>query len=104
MFAVVVTIEAVAGIEEELIEALEGNASHSRTEAGCLTWEWSRHVEDGSRFAIYELYTSREAFLEHKGSDHFAAWVEASTPCIKEKVAGQYDVGGKDPRVSLPGA
>ena len=71
-------------------------------EAGCLTWEWSCHVEDSSRFAIYELYTNREAFLEHKGSDHFAAWVEASTPCIKEKVAGQYDVVGKDPRVTLP--
>ena len=104
MFAVVVTIEAAAGKEEELIKALQENADHSRTEAGCLTWEWSCHVEDTSRFAIYELYTSREAFLKHKCSDHFAAWVEASTPCIKEKVAGQYDVVGKDPRVTLPGA
>ena len=102
MFAVVVTIKAVTGQEEALNEALEGNANHSRTEPGCLTWEWSRHVDDAGSFAIYELYTNREAFLEHKASDHFAAWVAASSPCIDEKVAGQYDVVGKDPRVTLP--
>ena len=99
MFAVVVTIDAVPGKAEDLILALKNNASHSRTEAECLTWEWSRHVEDENRFAIYELYTNREAFLEHKASEHFAKWVEESSGCIANKVAGQYDVAGADPRV-----
>jgi quinol monooxygenase YgiN len=104
MFAVVVTIEAVPGTEATLIEALEGNAVHSRTEPGCLTWEWSRHIDDVSKFAIYEIYASREAFLEHKESRHFASWVKASGPCIKAKEAGQYNILGKDPRVDLPRA
>ncbi|MBP84886.1 MAG: antibiotic biosynthesis monooxygenase [Verrucomicrobiales bacterium] len=104
MFAVVVTIEAVSGKEGALIEALEGNAGHSRKEPGCLTWEWSRHIDDDSRFAIYEIYASREAFLEHKESEHFASWVEASAPCIKVKEAGQYNILGRDTRVGLPGA
>ncbi len=98
MFAVVVTIEAVEGKTEDLKVALENNASHSRTESGCLKWEWSQHVDDPQCFAIYELYTDREAFLTHKGSEHFANWVTESTPCIEGKVAGQYDVKGADPR------
>jgi len=98
MFAVVVTIEAVPGRAEELVSALEENARGSRSEPDCLKWEWSRHVDDPDRFAIYEVYTSREAFLAHKASDHFAEWVEASSPCIAEKVAGQYELVGRDPR------
>lgn len=98
MFAVVVTIEAVPGKAEELIKALDTNGSHSRGEPECLKWEWSRHIEDPNQFAIYELYTSREAFLAHKASDHFAAWAEASGPCIAKKVAGQYNVEGPDIR------
>ena len=98
MFAVVVTIVAHPGKEEALIAALNANGSHSREEASCLKWEWSRHVDDPSRFAIYEVYTDREAFLAHKASDHFAAWAEASGPCIAEKVAGQYDLTEPDDR------
>ncbi len=98
MLAVVVTIEAVPGKADQLIEALEGNAVGSRKESDCLKWEWSRHVDDPDKFAIYELYTSRDAFLEHKASAHFAEWVEASKDCIASKVAGQYEVLGRDDR------
>ncbi|MDF1739537.1 MAG: putative quinol monooxygenase [Verrucomicrobiales bacterium] len=98
MLAVVVTIEAHPDKVDEMIAALKGNASHSRHEPECLKWEWSQHVDDETKFAIYELYTSREAFLEHKASDHFAAWVEASTPCMANKVAGQYEVSDPDSR------
>ncbi|MEM6916538.1 MAG: putative quinol monooxygenase [Verrucomicrobiota bacterium] len=98
MFAVVVTIESIPGKEEDLIVALKANASHSREEPECLKWEWSRHVMEPHRFAIYELYTDEEAFLAHKGSEHFASWVEASSPCIAQKVAGQYKVEGPDLR------
>lgn len=98
MFTVVVTIVAHPGKEEELISALQANASHSREESSCLKWEWSQHVEDPQRFAIYEVYTDREAFLEHKASEHFADWAKASAPCIAEKVAGQYELSEPDDR------
>ncbi len=98
MLAVVVTIVAHADKVEEMIAALEGNRAHSRHEPDCLKWEWSQHIKDPTKFAIYELYTDRDAFAAHKASDHFAAWVEASTPCMKEKVAGQYEVKGPDIR------
>ena len=98
MLAVVVTIVAHADKVEEMIAALEGNRAHSRHEPDCLKWEWSQHIDDPTKFAIYELYTDREAFAAHKASDHFAVWVEASTRCIKEKFAGQYEVKGPDMR------
>ncbi len=98
MFAVVVTLEAVEGKEQALIQALENNAAHTRQEAECLKWEWSQHVEDPKKFAIYELYTSREAFLDHKASEHFAQWKAESADCVAAKEAGQYDVKGPDQR------
>lgn len=98
MLAVVVTIEALPGKADDLVAALEANARGSREEPGCLKWEWSRHIEDSNRFAIYEVYTDKDAFAAHKQSDHFAAWVEAGLPCIAEKVAGQYDLAGADVR------
>ena len=99
MLAVVVTIVCHPDKIGEMISALEGNAAHSRHEPECIKWEWSQHIEDETKFAMYEIYTSREAFAAHKARDHFSEWVEASTPCIKEKVAGQYEVKGADSRV-----
>lgn len=94
MLAVVVTLSCHPDRIAEMIAALEANASHSCHEPECLKWEWSQHVDDPTRFAIYELYTDREAFAAHKASAHFAEWLVASGPCIAEKTAGQYWVGG----------
>lgn len=94
LLAVVVTIEAHSDQVEAMIRALENNASHSVHEPECRCWEWSQHLDDPKKFAIYELYTSEEAFAAHKASTHFAEWLEASSPCIAHKVAGRYWVGG----------
>jgi len=98
MFAVVVTLEAAPGRADDLIAALEANASHSRHEAGCLKWEWSRHIDAPEKFAIYELYTDKAAFDAHKASSHFDAWRKATEGVVAHKIAGQYDVVGRDPR------
>lgn len=92
MLAVVVTIDCVPGREEELIAALELNAAGSRAEETCLKWEWSRHVAEPSKFAIYEVYTTAEAFAKHKESEHFAQWKAMSDPLIANKVSGQYEI------------
>ncbi|MEM7696941.1 MAG: putative quinol monooxygenase [Verrucomicrobiota bacterium] len=98
MLAVVVTIIAVPGKAESLIDALNHNAAGSRQEPGCLKWEWSRHREDPERFAIYEVYRDAEAFASHKASRHFEEWLTMIDGCIAEKVAGQYDLLGEDRR------
>ena len=74
------------------------NQKGSTKEPGCLKWEWSRHLRDPDRFAIYEVYRDEKAFLEHKESKHFAAWMEAGLPCIQRKEANQYEIEGPDLR------
>ena len=98
MVAIVVTFEIFPGKEAEMLAALEKNAAGSRTEPGCLKWEWSRHLEDPLKFAIYELYTDREAIKAHKSSEHFSEWVKDIDGVMSSKTAGQYDVEGVDPR------
>lgn len=98
MLAIVVTIEVVPGRADDLIAALKFNAAGSRTEPDCLKWEWSRHISEPDKFAIYELYTNADAFAAHKASEHFAKWVEMIDGVIAKKVAGQYEVLGEDSR------
>ncbi len=98
MLAVVVTIEVVPGQEEAMIEAMEHNAAGSRTEPTCLKWEWSRHISEPGKFAIYELYTDEAAFAAHKASEHFAEWKAATEGVIASKASRQYHVLGPDSR------
>ena len=98
MLAIVVNFEALPGTEAIAIEALEGNAAGSRTEPGCLKWEWSRHVAEPHRFAIYELYVDQAAIDFHKASAHFLAWQARTPQFMKSKSSGIYEVAGKDAR------
>ena len=98
MLAIVVNFEIHPGTESQAIAALEANAAGSRTEPGCLKWEWSRHVDEPNRFAIYELYVDEAAIQLHKSSEHFDAWNESLPSFVKEKTAGIYDVAGVDAR------
>lgn len=98
MLAVVVTIEVVPGRADDLIAALEFNAAGSRQEPTCRKWEWSRHISEPDKFAIYELYDDAEAFAAHKASEHFAEWRKMIEGVIAHKEAGQYEVLGEDSR------
>lgn len=98
MLAIVVNFEIHPDTENQAIAALEANAAGSRTEPGCLKWEWCRHIDEPHRFAIYELYVDRDAIDFHKSSAHFGAWKESTSAFMKEKSSGIYEVTGKDSR------
>jgi len=98
MLAIVVDFEIHPGSEAEAIAALGANAAGSRTEPGCLKWEWSRRLDDPNRFAIYELYTDEAAIKSHKASEHFDVWKGKIDSFLKKKSAGIYEVAGKDDR------
>jgi len=98
MFAIVVNFEIHSDTESDAVAALEANAAGSRTEAGCLKWEWSRHVDEPHRFAIYELYVDRAAIDAHKSSAHFKEWQARTKTFLKSKTSGIYEVEGEDPR------
>ena len=92
MIAIVVTLIAQPGRAEELRAALAENAAASPSEEGCHLWEFSRHIEDDHKFAIYELYTDMEAVQTHFDSPHFARWKSVSADLIAEKISGKYEV------------
>jgi autoinducer 2-degrading protein len=98
MLAIVVNFEIHPDTETQAIAALEANAAGSRTEPGCLKWEWSRHVDEPNQFAIYELYLDQAAIDSHKSSEHFEAWDESIPSFMKEKSAGIFEVTGVDTR------
>lgn len=98
MLAIVVNLEIKPGTDALAIAALEANAAGSRTEPGCLKWEWCRHLQEPNRFAIYELYRNQDAVDQHRASAHFQVWREKLDEWVAAKSSGVYEVSGQDPR------
>ncbi len=98
MLAIVVNFEIKPGTADLAVAALEGNAAGSRTEPGCLKWEWSRRVDQPEHFAIYELYRDQEAIDFHRASPHFQTWLGKLDGFLLEKSSGIFEVQGVDPR------
>jgi quinol monooxygenase YgiN len=98
MFAIVVNFEINPDTESEAIAALEANAAGSRTEPGCVKWEWSRNVDEPDKFAIYEVYRDRAAIDFHKSSAHFKEWKSRTPSFQKTKTSGIYEITGADNR------
>ncbi len=98
MLAIVVNIEIKEGKQEEAIAAFRANAAGSRTEPGCLKWEWSQRVDDPRYFAIYELYVDQAAIDFHRASPHFLAWQSGLDTWVNAKSSGIFQVTGIDSR------
>jgi quinol monooxygenase YgiN len=56
---------------EEAIRALRSLREASRTEAGCITFDVSRSVDDSGAFVLYEEWRDQAALDEHYQTDHF---------------------------------
>lgn len=76
MVAIVVTLEAHPDKVDAMLEALTENAAGSIKEPGCQKWEYSQHVDDPKKFAIYEIYDDQDAIDAHKNSEHFHHWMQ----------------------------
>jgi autoinducer 2-degrading protein len=94
MVAIVVTLEVHPDKVDAIKEALADNAAASITEPGCQKWEYSQHVDDPKKFAIYEIYDDENAIKLHKESDHFKRWVERNEKenLMASKQAGIYRI------------
>lgn len=44
----------------------------TRSEPGCLWFDWARGVDDPNEFILLEAFRDAEAGAAHVGSDHFA--------------------------------
>jgi len=69
----------------------------TRSEPGCLWFDWSRSVEDPNEYVLVEAFRDDEAGAAHVGSDHFAKAREtlprhlAETPRIVNMTVPQQD-------------
>jgi quinol monooxygenase YgiN len=45
----------------------------TRSEPGCLWFDWSRSVDDRSQYVLVEAFRDSDAGAAHVRSDHFAA-------------------------------
>ncbi|NOX99763.1 MAG: antibiotic biosynthesis monooxygenase [Verrucomicrobia bacterium] len=94
MVAIVVTLEAHPDKVDAMLEALADNAAGSNKEPGCQKWEYSQHIDDPKKFAIYEIYDDEEAIKAHKSSEHFLTWVKRNEEenLMASKQAGIYRI------------
>lgn len=79
MHAVWVELEVLPGQLEAFQQAIAANARATvRDEPGCFYFDVIELDHERQRFAFYELYRDREAFvIEHRNAAHYAAWKAA---------------------------
>ena len=73
MITVVAHYRALQGRADEVAAALVPYAEIVRTEAGCVTFDVNRGLDDDHDFVLYEVYRDREAFDAHVASEHFTS-------------------------------
>jgi quinol monooxygenase YgiN len=56
----------------------------TRSEEGCLWFEWSRSLDDPSEYVLVEAFGDGDAGGAHVGSDHFKKAQETLPPYLVE--------------------
>jgi quinol monooxygenase YgiN len=56
----------------------------TRSEPGCLWFDWSRNVEDPDEYVLVEAFRDEEAGGAHVQSDHFRAAQQTLPPYLAE--------------------
>jgi quinol monooxygenase YgiN len=74
-FVVAATWRAKEGEEGRISQAIAALTPLSQGEPGCILYQPHRSPDDPRAFFIYEQYTDRAAFDEHRGSVHFQRYV-----------------------------
>jgi quinol monooxygenase YgiN len=56
----------------------------TRSEPGCLWFDWSRNIEDPNEYVLVEAFRDQEAGGAHVQSDHFREAQETLPPYLAE--------------------
>ncbi len=74
MYVVTVNVFVKPEAVDSFVEATRDNARGSRQEAGCLRFDVLQSEDDPTRFFLYEVYRSKEAFGAHQTTEHYRRW------------------------------
>lgn len=88
MYVVSVTVFVQPGCTDAFIQATLLNARGARTEPGNLRFDLCQAEEDPQRFLLYEAYASREDFVAHQKTPHYATWKDAVAPLMAQPRQG----------------
>ncbi|MEV4737543.1 antibiotic biosynthesis monooxygenase [Microbacterium sp. LWO14-1.2] len=84
MHSVWVEVQVIEGKLDEFRAAIAANADATvRDEPGCYYFDVIELDAAEQRFAFYEIYRDRDAFVvEHRSAAHYAAWKQAVAETI----------------------
>jgi quinol monooxygenase YgiN len=82
-----------AGKEQEVLALLPELIAAVRTEPGNIAFDAYRQLDDERTYVLLERYASREAFAEHRRTQHFKDLVlDQIAPRLDSRVIEQFDV------------
>ena len=75
-------------VKPEFVEAFRQasveNARNSVQEPGIARFDVIQQADDPTRFVLVECYRTADAPAQHKGTAHYAAWLDAVTDLLAE--------------------
>ncbi len=74
MYIVIVKIHVKPQYIDNFISATLRNAEFSIQEPGVVRFDFIQNIEKSNKFILIEIYTSKEAHLGHKITDHYKIW------------------------------
>jgi quinol monooxygenase YgiN len=72
------------GQEEEVLSALKKVQAASRQEAGCLTYNLHKSVDDNT-FVLYEEWANKESIEKHINSNHYQEYRDTISDRVSDR-------------------
>ena len=90
MFVVLVHVT----VRPEMLEEFERSILHNARESvardrGCLRFDVSQHVDDPTRWVLYEVYDAPESHQAHRQSPHFLAYDAVARDAVTDKTVAR---------------
>jgi (4S)-4-hydroxy-5-phosphonooxypentane-2,3-dione isomerase len=83
MFIVLVKVQVKPELTEEFKGAILRNAELSvQRDPGCVRFDVLRQEDDPTRWFFYEVYEKEQAWVDHRKSAHFLAFMEVGNRAI----------------------
>ena len=84
-FVVAIEIDAKAGEEQAVADALGALVAPTMAEPGVKLFLPYRSPTDPKAFFIFELYRNKAGWAEHQRTDHFMAFADTMLPRIARR-------------------
>jgi autoinducer 2-degrading protein len=84
---VTVRPDMLAEFERALLHNARESVAH---DAGCLRFDVSQHVDDPTRWVLYEVYATPAAHALHRESSHFLAYDAVAARAVTGKTVAKW--------------